>query len=863
MRTPQAFREQVDALMGRGRRGGCETHVSGAARFETLLQDIHFATRIFRKNPGFTLVAILTLALGIGANTAIFTLIDAVMLRHLNVKQPGQLVELFHVHPNGDKIPLSFPMFQELTRRQQAFTGVFGWSYNAAMHNVQVGESLSLNDVIAVTGNFYSELGASPALGRLISPADANPDDGSPSQVAVIAYGYWQRIFGGEPDAIGKQIVIEGQPFTIIGVTQKNFSAMDSVAGPDITVPITSISELSSGRETLTDGGMAWVYTAGRLRDGLTMAQARAQVSTFWPQLLAATAPANYTGDRRQRFLNSHVELASAAAGEENMMSMFYSEQLLVLIGMVSVLLLATCLNLANLMLARAAARSYEMSVRAAVGATQWRLVRQLATESLLLSVVGALLALGLAHWASTALLRFITRDYVVPVTLNLSPDLRVLGLTSLAAILAGLLCAVAPAWLAARQDPADALKGSAVGFGGAAGKGVRALIVAQVALSVVLLLGAGPLQRSLEKMFSADPGFQRGSLVLFDLEERPGGYKNLDSAAYHREMIQEISAIPGVNGAGWSNVRPGEWYGGKDSVSAVGGQSTRTLSNVMDGAAAPGFFDAVGVELVRGRDFAWTDDEHAPGVAIINSKLASKLFPTGDAVGRHIHRVSSNYLTEHSDVEVIGVVNDGRLLDVRNPQGPGIYLSALQFPMSQIGSGDLVVRATANREDVVAAIRGDVQALRHEYVFNARTDDDLLGRLLLPERITSILAGCFAGIALALSLIGLYGVMSYAVQRRTRELGIRMALGAQRGEILRAVLREALLLTLAGIAIGLPCAFAATRVIQSMLYGLSRADSLTIVMVIATLVAVGIVAGYVPARRAMRVDPMVALRHE
>jgi predicted permease len=863
MRIWQAFCEKVGVLIGRGRLGGRETGSSKALLLETLLQDVHFGTRIFRKNPGFTLIAILTLALGIGANTAIFSLIDAVMLRHINVKQPGQLVELFHVHPNGDRIPLSFPMFQELARRQQAFTGVFGWSYNAAMHNVQVGESLGLNDVIAATGNFYSELGASPVIGRLISPADANPDNASPSAVAVIAYGYWQRVFGGQPDAIGKQILVEGQPFTIIGVTQKNFSAMDLVAGPDITVPITSISILSNGRASLTDGATAWVYTAGRLKAGVTIEQARAQLSTFWPQLLAATVPANYAGERRKQFLRSHVEVAPASAGEENLLSMFYSQQLSVLMAMVSVLLLAACLNLANLMLARAAARSHEMSVRAAVGASRWRLVRQLATESLLLSIAGALLALGLAHWASSALLRFITRGYLVPITLNLSPDLRILGLTSLAAILAGLLCAVAPAWLAARQDPADALKGSATGFGGAIGEGGRALIVVQVALSVVLLLGAGLLQRSIQRMLSTDPGFPRGSLVLFDLEERPGGDKNVDSASYHREMIQEISAIPGVAAVGWSNVRPGEWYGGRNTVSVAEGRTTRTVSNVVDGLGSPGFFDAVGVELVRGRDFAWTDDEHASGVAIINSKLAAELFPAGDAVGRHIHRVSSSYLTEHSDLEVIGVVNDGRLLDVRNPQGPGIYLSALQFPMSEIGAGGLVVRAIANREAVVAAIRRDVQALGHEYVFNARTDDDLLQRLLLPERVTSILAGCFAGIALALSLIGLYGVMSYAVQRRTRELGIRMALGAQRSEILGGVLQEALLLTLAGIAIGLPCAFAATRLIRSMLYGLSRADSATMVMVVATLVGVGIVAGYVPARRAMRVDPMVALRHE
>jgi predicted permease len=836
--------------------------VRTAPSLDSLLQDIRFALRMLRKSPAFTIVAVLTLALGIGANAAIFTLIDAVMLRTLPVKQPGQLVELFHVHPTGPRLPLTFPMFQELQRRQQVFTSVFGWSYGGAMHNVQVGDSLTLRGAIAVTGTFYSELGVTPALGRLIVASDADPAL-PPSPVAVISYQYWRNQFNASPSALGAQILVEGQPFTIIGVTPKNFSAMETVAGPDVTVPINAISLLSNGGLSLTAGGNAWLNVAGRLRDGVTIQRALAQLSTFWPQLLAAAVPPNYTGRTRTTFLASHVEAARAATGEENSLETRYSEQLFILMGMVGVLLFAACLNLTSLLLARATMRSHEMSVRAAVGASRWRLVQQTAIESLLVSAAGALLALALAQWASRTLSHFITRQYLVPVTLDLKPDLRVLTVTAAFAILAGLLCATAPSWRAARQDAASALK-QTPGASSRTGRAGRILVVMQVAISIVLLFGAGLLAHSMDRLFSANPGFQGANVLMMELQQRPGGYKDFDSGVYHRELLERIGAIPGVSAAAWSNVVPGYWFDDKVSVSALQGQRL-SQSDVSDGFAGPGFFDAIGVPIISGRDFAWSDNEHAPRVAILNSKLASQLFPSGDAIGGHIHLADQGASTQQSDLEVIGVVNDGRLLDFRVPQKSGIYLPSVQLPMDRLdfGSGSLFVRIAANRDEAIAQIRHDVAALGHEYVFRVMPDDDILKSLLLPERVTAILSACFAGIALLLSLIGLYGLMCYAVASRTREIGIRMALGAQRANILKRILAESVVLTLIGIAVGLPCAIAAARIIQSMLFGLSRADVDSLALAIGALLSIGIIAGYIPARRAMRVDPMVALRHE
>ena len=833
--------------------------VSTGAWLNSLLQDIRFGLRMLRKSPGFTTVAVLTLGLGIGANTAIFSVIDALLLRDLPVQQPESLVQISQVQANGRTSPLTFPMFEYIEQHQQAFSGVFGW-FGDGIFPVQIGDSVSFDDVWAVTGNIYSELGVSPQLGRLITPSDADPSNGAPPEVAVIGYGFWQRRFGGKAEAVGRQIMVNGFPFTIIGVTRKGFSGMSAVTAPDVTVPITAISALTSGRLDLKENKSVWLAVGGRLKNGLSAEQAAAQIRIFWPRLRDATLPEGYSGQIRDEFLKTRVEVSSAATGTAMSLRGSFSHELYLLMGMVSLLLLAVCLNLANLLLARASARSHELSVRASMGASRWRLIRQLSTESLLLSGFGALAGFGIALYCGRLLVNFMTQYYLVPAALDMKPDMRVFGVTASVAMFAGMVCAIAPAWMAAQQDPARMLQESGRGFSRKTGTTGKALVVIQVALSVVLLLSAGLIVRSLESLRSANPGFKKDGLMDVVLYPRPEGYKSVDAESYYRELVESVSSIQGVRGASRAQVIPGRKDGLKARVSSTEGEQSHKAFSVDEGFISPGFFNAVGVRVVVGRDFEWDDNERGARVGILNDNLAKEMFPSGNALGQFI-RIGDD--PNYSGVRVVGVVNDGRLLDVRDPQGPAIYLSMLQNPLFEKGGGDIIIREAGDSQQTIDEVREKIAALGREYVFSARTVEDISEQTLLPERAMAILSSCFGVAALLLCAIGLYGLMSYSIAGRTREFGIRIALGAQRAEVLTSVLRESALLTVAGIAIGVPCALAATRVIRVLIYGISTGDILTITAVVGTLFAVGILASYVPARRAMRVDPMVALRHE
>jgi len=659
---------------------------------------------------------------------------------------------------------------------------------------------------------------------------------------------------------IGKTIRIEQIPFTIIGVTRPDFRGMTADIPFQIAVPFTAEPLIFSGdtdiQKHLQRRDSLWLETAGRLKPGVTLDQAQAQLSSLWPAIRAATAPVNATPEQRARFSALRLRVRSGSTGSSYVRGRF-TMPLYALLGISGLVLLIACINLASLMLARAAARSHEMGVRVALGAARSRLVRQMLTESVLLSLTGAVAGFILGWWGSDALSNLIfSETYIVPASLNLQPDLRMLAFASAVAILTGIFFGLAPALRASAEHPNAALQQSSRTVGRGTGRLGKGLILTQVALSVVLLASAGLFIRSLEKLRDMNPGFRVQGLLDVQLYPVPGGYKNLNWGPYYHQLLDKVGTLPGVESVGMSHMRPG-WMEWSEQVAPTGSRQLGVAANC--GMSMPGFFRTMGIGLVRGRAFTWQDDEHAPHVALVSESLAHLLFPAGDAVGQHIDFPSQ---AKWENIQIIGIVGNASVFNIRNHAPPTVYLPSIQYG-DYSGWSQLMVRTKAASAGVEDSIRQAIKSLGHEYSPAIATVATDINNSLLGERITGMLSAFFGALALLIAAIGLYGLMAYNVTRRTRELGIRLALGAQHGSVLRMILRETLALAVVGIFIGLPCALAATRLIAHMLFAVTPYDPVTLTVVTLALLFVAAVAGFIPARRAMRVDPMVALRHE
>ncbi|HEX3704233.1 MAG TPA: ABC transporter permease [Vicinamibacterales bacterium] len=825
---------------------------------ETVCQDVRYAIRGFRRTPIFTGIALLTLMLAIGANTAIFSLLNALVFRDLPIREPQSLVQVGSIAPGSTyEGGLTYAMFREFEQRQQVFSSVIGWLSNGVF-NIASDNAATRGTVSVVTGNFFSELGVRPFAGRLLTPADVNMATLRPNMVAVLGHGFWRRHFGGDVRVIGQRVTVEGTVFTIVGIAPPAFTGLGLTTEADVTVPLTAYTQfsLSPSASTLNrPSGSFWVRTTGRLKPGVTIAQAGAALAVMWPTLKAANLPAEFAGAQRQRFLATQLSVTSAAKGIEPGVRHKFEAPLFVVFGIAVLVVTLACVNLASLMLARTAVRRHEMGIRLALGAGRGRLAQQLLTEGLLLSSVGAGCGIGLAYWSTGAIVRSIFRDYLVPATLNVRPDARVIAFTSLVAVAVGVLFSLAPASQAAAGNPSGELRHGSRTSSRPHHTG-QVLVAAQVALSVVLVMSAGLLVRTLQQIRAVPSGMRADDVTVAYPSPRPGGYEGVDNDSYYPTVIGRLNAVAGVRGAAVSVTKPGGGgIGGGERVenAATPPEAGAGIGAVFAGVS-PGFFDTVQIPLRSGRDFRWSDHSRAARVAIVSQTLARRLFPSGNALGQ---RVRVGVAPWRQSLEVVGVAADARIYDLKDSNLSAVYVAALQQPDSVNWKCFVIRGAGVSAESVRAA----VDPLGAERIGRTEALTYIMDRVLLQERLTAMLAGFFGGLALLLAAIGLYGLMSYAVAQRRRDIGIRLALGAAPRRVTAEVLRDGLRITLTGVGVGFAAALASVQLVKSLLFGVTPYDPLTASIAPIALVIVATLACLLPALRASRVDPIVALR--
>jgi len=833
---------------------------------DDLGQDFRLALRSFVKNPTFTLVVVLTLALGIGANTAIFTLMDQVLLRLLPVEDPERLVMLDGpgsssgtTHRHYDTLtPLSHPMFEGLRDKNAVFDGVLA-EYTAPLH-LTVGSQTDAVNGVLVSGTFFRVLGVKPAAGRLLTDEDDRVPGGHP--VVVLSHGFWTRRFGGDPKVVGQAVRVNDHPMTVVGIGPPGFYGVEVGESVDVFVPLMMQPQvIPTWSRGLGDWRARWLTVMARLKAGVSPREARAGINVLYRQLLEEDAQHLTAKSERFRasFLKKELELRPGARGPSGLRDQSKTP-LLVLMGMVGLVLLIACANVANLLLARASSRQREIAVRLALGAGRGRLARQLLVESVVLSVAGGALGLVFAAWVGDLLLRALPVDQASRV-LTAEPDLRVglfaLGLSLATALAFGLV----PALQSTRPALAPTLKsetGSVLG-GTAPFRFRKGLVVAQVALSLLLLIGAGLFTRSLLNLRTLNPGFEPERLLAFSVDPSLNGYDVPRRLAVLEQIQDEIAAEPGVLSASMASVALMTNSDSSHTVKVDGYEAKEDENmNPNFNGVGPGFFATLGIPLLAGREFTAADGPDAPRVAVVNDVFARYYFGAEDSVGRQF-RLGSK---EDEAITIVGLVREGKSASLWEKPVRFVYLPHTQ----EKGLGDVTfyARSTVDPEILGGRMRKAVQRIDATLpVTGLKSMRAQIGESLFVERMVAALSAAFGFLATLLAAVGLYGVMSYAVSLRTREIGIRVALGAARRAVLLMVLKEVALLAALGVAIGLPSGYGLGRLVESQLFGLTARDPLTFAAATATLLVAAFLAGYVPAARATRVDPMVALRYE